>query len=84
MVCMGLVVCLQRHIKVLQYITAYERVEFLKHILTCLYCIKHNEINTSYSDVKYIYTYIYYKNGKNGFNFSCTRSYKRLCIHYVL
>ena len=35
----------------------------------------------SHSDVE---KYVYYKNNMNSFNFSCTGSYKRMWIYYIL
>ena len=46
----GLIVCLQRHTKVLRYITAF--LKNLKRILTHLYCIECNETNIRHSNVQ--------------------------------
>ena len=48
MVCIELMIRLQRHTKVFRCIMAYG-VKFLKHILMYLYCIKYNKVNICHS-----------------------------------
>ena len=55
---------LQRHTNVFRCITVYAR-EFLKHILTYLYCTKYNEIDVCHSDTQ---MYVPHKEDMNSIN----------------
>ena len=71
-------VCLQRHIKVFRYITAYGG-KCLKSILTYLDCTKYNEIDMCHFDVQ---NHTSYKNSTNCINILNTGLYKSIPVYY--